>query len=86
MASYCSFNDVKWDGDKLVVLDSVYIRPPYAVSDVFQLPSSKHPASIQTVEHIKKVVSIILCCSIVGIYRSCKLLVHLSLVYHLFCC
>lgn len=49
-----TFSDVKWDGDKLIVMDSVVIQPPYKVGDVLQLPTS-HSDS-RAVDHIKKVV------------------------------
>lgn len=52
-----TLTDVKWDGDKLIVMEMVVIHPPYQVGNVQQLPSAPRDASVgRALDHIKKVV------------------------------
>ncbi len=48
-----SLNEVEWDGKKIVVMDSVYISPPYDVASCYGKNGDN-----QAVEHVKKIVII----------------------------
>ena len=47
----CSINDVRWDGENIVIMEEVTITPPYDVD------SCRGPEGSQALNHVKKIVS-----------------------------
>ena len=49
----CRITDVKWDGEKIVVMDQVVVAPPYKMENC----SLKEGCPAQALQHVKKLVS-----------------------------
>ena len=47
----CSINEVKWDGQDIVILDTVTIKPPYGMDNC------KGKEGDNTLTHVRKIVS-----------------------------
>lgn len=53
----CRINDVRWEKDKIVVMESVIIMPPYTV-DHCQIIGKVTQQTQSTLSHLRKVVSL----------------------------
>jgi len=54
-----TLEDIKWDGENIIVLSRVAVRPPYTTEDVAPLPNlppTIHHQAVSTVTHVKKIM------------------------------
>uniref|UniRef100_A0A914V8C6 AD domain-containing protein n=1 Tax=Plectus sambesii TaxID=2011161 RepID=A0A914V8C6_9BILA len=54
-----TLEDILWDGENIVVLSRVAVRPPYTCDDVEplpNLPSTIQPQAVSTATHVKKII------------------------------
>jgi len=54
-----TLEDITWDGENIVVLSRVAVRPPYTCDDVEPLPNlplTIQPQAISTASHVKKIL------------------------------
>ena len=50
----CRINEVRWDGQNIIVMDQVTIHPPYSLDDCKSSSSTK---ALNALSHVKKLVS-----------------------------
>jgi len=54
-----TLEDITWDGESIVVLSRVAVRPPYTLDDVEPLPNlppNIQPQAVNTATHVKKIL------------------------------
>jgi len=54
-----TLEDINWDGENIVVLSRVAVRPPYTCDDVEPLPNlppNIQPQAVSTASHVKKIL------------------------------
>ena len=76
----CRINEVKWDGQDIVILDTVTIKPPYAIENCSGREGDN------TLTHVRKIVSTILTQSDFYIYSEKKKLPRTAIGIIILCC